>query len=136
MPRNNAQPLQTTQGLIRTGLVMSCFVGAVGLLLTYSLTWSFLSDIMHTLRIPYMASLLAGASVSHGQIYNTRFNGTTWDDKNWRITTNLLDQGHYQSRMSLANGYLGINVAAAGPFFEADTPVDGDNINGWPLFDR
>jgi trehalose/maltose hydrolase-like predicted phosphorylase len=37
--------------------------------------------------------------------------------------------------MSLANGYLGINVAAAGPFFELDTPVAGDSINGWPLFD-
>jgi len=38
--------------------------------------------------------------------------------------------------MSSANGYLGINVAAIGPFFEADVPVDGDNINGWPLFNR
>lgn len=24
----------------------------------------------------------------------------------------------------------------AGPFFEIDTPVDGDQIGGWPLFDR
>ena len=51
------------------------------------------------------------------------------------FTTNL-DQGHYQSRISVANGYHGINVAALGPFFEIDTPVDGDDINGWPLFDR
>jgi trehalose/maltose hydrolase-like predicted phosphorylase len=68
--------------------------------------------------------------------YETRFNGTTWDDDNWRIITTDLDQGHYQSRMSLANGYLGINAASVGPFFEVDTPVAGDNINGWPLFDR
>ncbi|KAM0714374.1 hypothetical protein Q7P37_010161 [Cladosporium fusiforme] len=80
-------------------------------------------------------SLLLGVQATHGRIYNTRFNGTTWDDSNWRITTTNLDQGHYQSRMSLANGYLGINVAAVGPFFEADTPVNGDNVNGWPLFD-
>lgn len=38
--------------------------------------------------------------------------------------------------MSLANGYMGINVATTGPFFEVDTPVDGDDINGWPLFQR
>lgn len=68
--------------------------------------------------------------------YDTRFNGTTWDDSDWRITTTNLDQGHYQSRMSLANGYLGINLAAVGPFFEVDTPVEGDEISGWPLFDR
>lgn len=35
-----------------------------------------------------------------------------------------------------ANGYIGINVAGAGPFFELDTPVDDDMINGWPLFSR
>src|SRR3954463_16023474 len=106
MPRNDARSLRCIQGLNRVDLVMLCFVAAVGVLLTYSLTWSLLSDTMHILRIPYLASLLAGVSVSHGQIYNTRFNGTTWDDRNWRITTSQLDQGHYQSRMSLANGYL------------------------------
>jgi trehalose/maltose hydrolase-like predicted phosphorylase len=68
--------------------------------------------------------------------YESRFDGVSWDDDNWRITTSNLDQGHYQSRQSLANGYLGINVASVGPFFEVDTQVDGDNINGWPLFDR
>lgn len=68
--------------------------------------------------------------------YNTRFPGTTWDDDTWTIATTHLDQGHYQSRMSLSNGYLGINVAALGPFFEVDVPVDGDLIAGWPLFDR
>ncbi|QIW95062.1 hypothetical protein AMS68_000580 [Peltaster fructicola] len=72
----------------------------------------------------------------HCTSYSTRFEGTTWDDDNWRITTSTLDQGHYQSRISLANGYLGINLAAVGPFFEVDSPVDGDLISGWPLFDR
>lgn len=31
---------------------------------------------------------------------------------------------------------MGINVASLGPFFEADEPVNGDNVNGWPLFQR
>lgn len=50
-------------------------------------------------------------------IYNTRFDGVTWDNDNWILKTTTFDQGHYQSRMSLANGYLGINLAAVGPFF-------------------
>ena len=66
--------------------------------------------------------------------YKTRFAGASWDDSHWRITTTNLTQGHYQSRISLSNGYLGINVAAVGPFFERDTVVDGDDIEGWPLF--
>ncbi|KAF2167961.1 carbohydrate-binding module family 32 protein [Zasmidium cellare ATCC 36951] len=69
-------------------------------------------------------------------IYPTRFNGTTWDDTTWTLTTTALDAHHYQSRASLANGYLGINLAAVGPFFDVDVPVNGDNIQGWPLFDR
>ena len=109
-------------------------------------------DIMHCLR-SYFVSALAfslfgfdsdAASITARQstnitsitssIYNTRFANVTWDNAEWQVRTTNLDQGHYQSRMSIANGYLGINVAAAGPFFEIDLPVAGDNINGWPLF--
>jgi trehalose/maltose hydrolase-like predicted phosphorylase len=68
--------------------------------------------------------------------YQTRFAGVTWDQRNWRLQSSVLDQGHYEARGSVANGYIGINVASAGPFFELDTPVDGDVINGWPLFSR
>ncbi|ORY14264.1 glycosyl hydrolase family 65 central catalytic domain-domain-containing protein [Clohesyomyces aquaticus] len=68
--------------------------------------------------------------------YRTRFPDVYWDDDNWHLTTTNFDPGHYQSRLSLSNGYLGINVAAAGPFFEVDKAVYDDNINGWPLFDR
>ena len=68
--------------------------------------------------------------------YDTRFPNVTWDNDAWEIRTTNIDQGHYQSRLSIANGYLGINVAAVGPFFEQDTPVAGDNINGWPLFSQ
>lgn len=70
------------------------------------------------------------------QLHDTRFDGVTWDNENWILKTTNLDQGHFQSRMSLANGYLGINLAAVGPFFEVDSPVDGDMISGWPLFNR
>jgi trehalose/maltose hydrolase-like predicted phosphorylase len=76
------------------------------------------------------------ASGSSSHLSQTRFDGVTWDLRNWRIHSTVLDQGHYQSRGSVANGYFGINVAAAGPFFELDTPVDGDVINGWPMFSR
>jgi len=76
------------------------------------------------------------ASTSSSSIYKTRFANVTWDNAAWTVSTTNLDQGHYQSRLSIANGYLGINVAAVGPFFEQDVPVDGDNINGWPLFSQ
>ena len=81
-----------------------------------------------------LSSRQALNSTSSTFVYNTRFQNVTWDNDAWEVRTTNLDQGHYQSRQSIANGYLGINVAAVGPFFEVDTPVDGDNINGWPLF--
>lgn len=100
-------------------------------------------DTMHYLR-SLVVSLLGyvllglGNDVAQSQgintsssIYNTRFPQVTWDNDLWQVRTQRLDRGHYQSRMSVCNGYLGINVAALGPFFEADTTVNGDNINGW-----
>lgn len=87
------------------------------------------------------AASLATRQANHAtgpskSVYNTRFPNVTWDNAAWEVCTTNLDQGHYQSRMSIANGYLGINVAAAGPFFEQDVQVAGDNINGWPLFSQ
>ena len=79
------------------------------------------------------ASLIAPTESTQ---YPTRFDGVTWDDDNWQLINANLDQGHYQSRISLANGYFGINVASLGPFMDFDVQVDGDNVNGWPLFDR
>lgn len=75
-------------------------------------------------------------SSQSASVYETRFPNVTWDNEAWTLTTTNLDQGHYQSRISLANGYIGINLAALGPFFEYDQPVNGDVLNGWPLFDR
>ncbi|KAE8147334.1 glycosyl hydrolase family 65 central catalytic domain-containing protein [Aspergillus avenaceus] len=75
-------------------------------------------------------------STNSEHLYDTQFDGVTWDEENWVLTTTNLDQGHYQSRGSVANGYLGINVASVGPFFELDREANGDVINGWPLFSR
>lgn len=73
-------------------------------------------------------------SYAPSDVYETRFENVTWDNAAWTIRTTALDPGHYQSRQSIANGYLGISVSNLGPFFEQDEQVDGDNINGWPLF--
>ncbi|KAL8741684.1 MAG: hypothetical protein Q9190_005734 [Brigantiaea leucoxantha] len=76
----------------------------------------------------------ARQSTAGPDIYTTRFENVTWDNSAWLVRTTTLDPGHYQSRQSIANGYLGISVSNLGPFFEQDDQVDGDNINGWPLF--
>ncbi|MCJ1242895.1 hypothetical protein MMC30_000091 [Trapelia coarctata] len=92
------------------------------------------ASIMEALVHPH--STLRRQSSHESSVYATRFPGVTWDNDNWVLSTTTFDPGNFQSRMSSANGYLGISVAASGPFFEADVPVDGDNINGWPLFNR
>ncbi|KAL4891446.1 glycosyl hydrolase family 65 central catalytic domain-containing protein [Aspergillus ambiguus] len=76
------------------------------------------------------------ASVNSSNVYQTRFDGVTWDDDNWLLSTTALEQGQFQTRGSVANGYLGINVASVGPFFEVDREDVGDVISGWPLFSR
>jgi trehalose/maltose hydrolase-like predicted phosphorylase len=63
-----------------------------------------------------------------------QFADVAWDDDNWILSTRTLDQGHYQSRLSLANGYFGISVASAGPFFETDIQDGAKSVSGWPLF--
>ncbi|KAL2434841.1 Cell wall acid trehalase [Exophiala dermatitidis] len=88
------------------------------------------------LSLGFLTSATWAQSGNASSVYNTRFDGVTWDNANWILTTTNLDQGHYQSRATVANGYHGINVASLGPFFEVDTIEDGDMINGWPLFSR
>ena len=82
------------------------------------LTVAICIDTMQFRYLIGLAPLLVPWEHAEAKIYDTRFPGTTWDDQNWKITTTNLDEGHYQSRMSLSNGYLGINLAALGPFFE------------------
>lgn len=75
------------------------------------------------------------ANASH--VYPTDFEGVTWDQENWILETTKLEQGVFQTRGSVANGYFGISVASVGPFFEIDSTQDGDEAtSGWPLFSR
>jgi trehalose/maltose hydrolase-like predicted phosphorylase len=84
--------------------------------------------------LAFLASTrLVHASTSTEQ---KQFANVAWDDDNWVLSTRSLDQGHYQSRVSLANGYFGISLAAAGPFFEVDEQDGGKGVSGWPLFSR
>lgn len=70
-------------------------------------------------------------------VYPTDFDGVTWDQDNWLLSTTNLEQGQFQSRGSVANGYIGISVASVGPFFEMDGEDDGDEgTSGWPLFSK
>ncbi|KAL8804793.1 MAG: hypothetical protein Q9182_002385 [Xanthomendoza sp. 2 TL-2023] len=73
-------------------------------------------------------------SYASADTYSTRFENVTWDNSAWQLRTTALDPGHYQSRQSIANGYFGISLSNLGPFFEQDEQVNGDNVNGWPLF--
>lgn len=95
-----------------------------------------------TLQVNALASVETivnqAADVRHSyapsDVYETRFENVSWDNAAWTVRTTALDPGHYQSRQSIANGYAGISVSNLGPFFEQDEQVNGDNINGWPLF--
>lgn len=94
---------------------------------------------LHAYRSLFVLLSLTISSVGSQEIrsvYPTRFANVSWNNADWQLTTTNLDQGHYQSRIALSNGYIGSAVAALGPFFEFDLPVDGDNIGGWPLFSR
>lgn len=106
---------------------MQDFVGGTLLLLVLSTVVTALNN---------YGGPLQRRATTEPDVYETRFDGVTWDNSNWQLTTTTLDQGHYQARMTVANGYHGINVASLGPFFERDVPVDGDVIGGWPLFNR
>lgn len=100
---------------------------------TWQLAWTMLL-VTPILAIP--TSSIHRRKDSNTFLYDTRFENVSWNNADWQLTTRNLDQGHYQSRVSIANGYIGINVAALGPFFEYDTPVDGDDITEWPIFTR
>ncbi|KAF1987269.1 carbohydrate-binding module family 32 protein [Aulographum hederae CBS 113979] len=93
---------------------------------------------MRLLALPLLLLAAFLPSISASRIYQTKFSNVTWDDDNWKLTTSAFNQGRYQSRISLANGYLGINLATTGPFFEVDVPYleEGNEISGWPLFNR
>lgn len=78
-----------------------------------------------------------GTTQPSSNIYQTDFKGVTWDQDHWTLSTTQVEPHKFQARGSVANGYLGINVASVGPFFEKDLAIDGgDVISGWPLYSR
>ncbi|TQS32889.1 hypothetical protein Golomagni_06782, partial [Golovinomyces magnicellulatus] len=89
------------------------------------------------MRLLTAAALLQAVQASID--FSTNANLSSWDQDNWTLTTHHYVPGQYQSRISLANGYVGASLAAAGPFFEVDvnqTDAKGTQpTNGWPLFD-
>ena len=96
-----------------------------------------LASLLFLSFIPVASHRLPERQSSHeSSVYNTRFPGLTWDNSQWILSTTVFNPGDYRFRMPSANGYLGTSMAAAGPFYEFDVPVDGDDINGWPVFDR
>lgn len=94
------------------------------------------SSALPTLATALAVVLLDRLTLTSARLYHTNFPSVTWDDDNWCLINTLPDQGHYQSRINLANGYIGINLASIGPFYDVEQPVDGDVIAGWPLFDK
>ena len=73
----------------------------------YSLLLSALTFLLLGFHVDGNALLSRQSSSRSSSVYNTRFPSVTWDNDLWRVTTTALDQGHYQARQSIANGYFG-----------------------------
>ena len=75
----------------------------------HTVTSLFLASVGFAFFVPGNSNaLFARQSLdTTSSVYSTRFANVTWDDKLWRVTTTALDQEHYQSRQSIANGYIG-----------------------------
>ncbi|KAH8669175.1 glycosyl hydrolase family 65 central catalytic domain-containing protein [Xylariales sp. PMI_506] len=88
--------------------------------------------VLQVLRSASTVSATPDFSVTTGNL-------SVWDQTDWSLTATEYVPGYFQSRLALANGYVGASVAAAGPFFEIDVnetdPSGPAPTNGWPLFD-
>ena len=73
----------------------------------HSLLFSALAFLLFGFHSDASAVLPRQSSTRSSSVYNTRFSSVTWDNDLWRVTTTALDQGHYQARQSIANGYFG-----------------------------
>jgi len=72
-----------------------------------SLLFAFLGFLLFSWEGDASAIFPRQSSNASSSVYNTRFPNVAWDNNLWCVTTTALDQGHYQSRQSVANGYLG-----------------------------
>ncbi|KAF2748021.1 carbohydrate-binding module family 32 protein [Sporormia fimetaria CBS 119925] len=84
------------------------------------------------LLLPFIGLL---HSIVSAAVLHTGFRDVFWDDDTWSLINHNFARGDFRHRMSLANGYLGINVAATGPFYEYENATKGEDtdLNGWPL---
>lgn len=73
----------------------------------YSLLVSCLVLLLFGFQSDASAVFSRQASGASSSIYNSRFPSVTWDNDLWRVRTTALDQGHFQARQSIANGYFG-----------------------------
>ena len=80
---------------------------------TRSLLFAFLGFLLFGWHSDASAILPRRFSNASSSVYNTRSPNVAWDNDLWRVTTTALDQGHYQSRQSVANGYIGRRSGAA-----------------------
>lgn len=106
--------------------------------------WVIASTMDSRLQFKLLAALLLSFTSSFRVNAQTDFAVTSpdiysWNQSDWSLTTRRFVPGQYQSRISLANGYVGASLAAAGPFFETDVNQNNASgpqpTNGWPLFD-
>ena len=65
------------------------------------------------------------------RLYTTRYEGVTWDNENWALSTTDLRPHDFRASAFTANGYIGISMASNGPF-----PHVFAESSGWPLFDQ
>ncbi|CAL3967439.1 unnamed protein product [Diplocarpon coronariae] len=89
------------------------------------------------LLIGTAAVLLHAGTVNASLDFSVTSNISQIDWRDSSLTTHRFAPGHFQSRLSLANGYIGAALAASGPFFEADVNFTDSTgappLNGWPL---
>ncbi|KAK2625060.1 hypothetical protein QTJ16_005429 [Diplocarpon rosae] len=99
-----------------------------------------MAQYMKLLLIGAAAALLYAGTVNAYVDFAVTSNISQIDWHDLSLTTHRFAPGHFQSRLSLANGYVGAALAASGPFFEADVnftdPSGAPPLNGWPLDNR
>ncbi|PBP21726.1 glycosyl hydrolase family 65 protein [Diplocarpon rosae] len=99
-----------------------------------------MAQYMKLLLIGAAAVLLYAGTVNAYLDFSVTSNISQMDWQDLSLTTHRFAPGHFQSRLSLANGYVGAALAASGPFFEADVNFTDPNgtppLNGWPLDNR
>jgi hypothetical protein len=64
--------------------------------------------------------LVAGSFARDFYVVNEGLNDSTWSQEDWTLSTNMFVPAQYQTRMSLANGYV-LSIARLSSANFADT---------------